>query len=95
MPLYEFICEKCKHEFEDLISMKDAESIKCPKCNKNVKRKISKSAFHLKGGGWADTGYSKEVSKPDNDEGTCVRIPQYKDKNTGAVGLGNPEIAND
>lgn len=38
MPLYEFRCETCGHEFEELIPMMFATitkcSLRCPKCGK-------------------------------------------------------------
>jgi len=32
MPLYEFSCPKCEHEFEQIVFTSDKEPIKCPKC---------------------------------------------------------------
>jgi putative FmdB family regulatory protein len=33
MPLYEFICRKCGHEFEELVTMRGgASDAACPKC---------------------------------------------------------------
>lgn len=41
MILYEFICQDCQEQFEDLVSSIDQE-ILCPKCkSKNVKRLLS------------------------------------------------------
>lgn len=37
MPTYEFICDKCKHQFEELLSINDRENPikeKCPSCKK-------------------------------------------------------------
>jgi len=44
MPVYEFICQKCDHDFSLVISLSEYEKKKfmCPKCNsKKVKRQIS------------------------------------------------------
>ena len=41
MPLYEFECESCGFEFEEL-SNKDSNSIDCKKCRKAAKRKMSR-----------------------------------------------------
>ncbi len=41
MILYEFICQDCQEQFEDLVSSIEQE-ILCPKCkSKNVKRLLS------------------------------------------------------
>ena len=40
MPFYEYGCETCEHEFEELISM-SAPNPPCPKCAGEVKRKIT------------------------------------------------------
>ncbi len=45
MPIYEFICDQCEHEFEKLV-FNSSEKIGCPKCNgKKVSRKMSAFAF--------------------------------------------------
>jgi len=41
MPLYEYECESCGFEFEEL-SKKDSNSIECKKCGKTAKRKMSR-----------------------------------------------------
>ena len=30
MPLYEYVCKKCEHEFETLVY--DGETVECPRC---------------------------------------------------------------
>lgn len=32
MPLYEYLCRKCEHTFEVLVSRKTATAVVCPKC---------------------------------------------------------------
>lgn len=56
---YDYICEKCKHEWEMEQSIKDAPIKICPKCNEAfAKRLISnKGGFILNGGGWARDSY--------------------------------------
>lgn len=48
MPIYEFVCEKCKEEFEELV-LKD-EEVKCPKCGAKEVSKLM-SACRFKTGG--------------------------------------------
>lgn len=94
MPIYEFICTNCDFEFEDIVRFNQIEYIKCPQCDGQTKRKISRSSFHLKGSGWSKPTYS-EIDDTNQEKTGCVRIPEYKDRNTGAIGLGPPEMATD
>ncbi len=39
MPLHHFVCQKCEHDFEDLVSNGDA--VECPKCrSKKLDRQL-------------------------------------------------------
>ena len=60
MPLYEFKCKDCGHEFEAFQSIKDDPLTECPNCgNDKAKRQISLGGgFILKGGGWYSDLYS-------------------------------------
>lgn len=41
MPIYEFVCKKCKEVFESFV-MKGADDISCPKCgSKELEKLIS------------------------------------------------------
>lgn len=61
MPLFEFICPDCGVVVEKL-QRYDSEP---PRCSEHgdkdppvMIRRVSRSSFVLKGGGWARTGYS-------------------------------------
>ncbi|HMA66433.1 MAG TPA: zinc ribbon domain-containing protein [Desulfosalsimonadaceae bacterium] len=42
MPIYEFVCEQCDHQFEELVSLSDTSYPRCPKCqSEQVRKKIS------------------------------------------------------
>jgi putative FmdB family regulatory protein len=61
MPIYEYVCNACGHEFEEWQKISDAPVSKCPTCGKRkVERLVSLSAFHLKGTGWYVTDYAKK-----------------------------------
>ena len=50
MPMYEFKCEACEHEFEELVLGQRDRKIPCPKCGSdNTHRLLSASCVH--GGG--------------------------------------------
>lgn len=63
MPIYEYLCNSCGHQFEEWQKITDGPVRKCPSCGKNkVERIVSLSAFHLKGSGWYVTDYSGKNS---------------------------------
>ena len=64
MPMYDFVCQQCGHEFEDLV--KKGREIFCPKCySDDVKQKLSipsplkTGAFPFKPGPVRPIAYSK------------------------------------
>ena len=38
MPMYQFICTKCGHVFEELTSIERRDKVICPKCGGEVRR---------------------------------------------------------
>ena len=74
MPVYEYACEKCKHEFEAEQRISDDPIKTCPKCRaRKVKRLISRTSFVLKGSGWysdlyASPGAKKDDAKPESGD---------------------------
>lgn len=70
MPIYEFVCADCGHEFESLQRLNEAPPASCPKCgNGNVSKKISAAGFRLKGGGWYETDF-KNKQQPKKEAGS-------------------------
>ena len=67
MPIYEYACDKCDHEFEVEQRISDDPVKTCPKCrSRKVKRLISRTSFVLKGSGWySDLYSSKKAEKGD------------------------------
>ncbi len=85
MPLYEYQCKKCHHEFEIVQKFSDTPVRKCPRCGKTgVTKKISKTAFRLKGSGWFRDGYSKtkdgseDSAKKESPCAECKHCPAAK-----------------
>jgi putative FmdB family regulatory protein len=61
MPVYEYACEKCGHEFEAEQRITEAPLKTCPRCRaRKLKRLISQTSFVLKGGGWYADLYSSK-----------------------------------
>lgn len=68
MPLYEYICTACEHEFDEIQKFSDKPIRKCPECGKlKVEKKVSLSGFQLKGSGWYKDGYAKPSEKKSSD----------------------------
>lgn len=62
MPIYEYQCTACDHQFELRQKFSDEPAKECPSCGGEVKKLISAAAFSLKGGGWYTEGYSGSKS---------------------------------
>ena len=68
MPIFEYSCTSCSHEFETIQGIKEAPLIKCPACKADaLQKKLSAAAFHLKGTGWYETDF-KNKSKVAGDK---------------------------
>ncbi len=59
MPIYEYICQNCQHEFEAIRPMAQADApLACAKCGEeDIKRKLSR--FYAESGGKAVSGMSE------------------------------------
>lgn len=64
MPIYEYACSQCGHEFEHLQKISDPLLTDCPKCYEaSLSKKVTAAAFRLKGGGWYETDFKKDGRK--------------------------------
>lgn len=66
MPNYDYVCEKCGHEFEVFQSMKDDKLTDCPEdeCVGPVRRLLGTGAgIIFKGGGFYETDYRSDSYK--------------------------------
>jgi putative FmdB family regulatory protein len=75
MPLYEYQCDACGHQFEQIRKFSDPPLEICPKCGGAIRKLISSPACQFKGSGWyatdyggksKETGGSKETVKKDD-----------------------------
>ncbi len=80
MPIYEYGCEGCGHQFEIQQKISDAPLKKCPECGKlKLEKLISATAFHLKGSGWYKDLYSSKKGRSDNTVGDKVEKAKTDD----------------
>lgn len=89
MPIYEYECRACGHNFELIQKLSDPLLVNCPKCAQpTLKKLISPVAFRLKGTGWYETDFkntrkTEEVSTQQNDNGGKVDdSPKQADSNS-------------
>ena len=68
MPIYEYGCKSCGHQFEEIQKVSDAPLSVCPKCgDEGLKKLISAPSFHLKGGGWYKDHYGLKSGSSSSD----------------------------
>jgi putative FmdB family regulatory protein len=92
MPLYEYACEKCHHEFEVEQRITDAPVRICPACrSRKVKRLISQTSFVLKGSGW----YSDLYSSRKADDAKPDKADKAADTKTGGEKAGGEKAGSE
>jgi putative FmdB family regulatory protein len=66
VPLYEYRCKQCGHQFEKIQSFSAPELKECPVCQGEVERLLSAPAIQFKGAGWYVNDYAGKngSSKP-------------------------------
>ena len=76
MPIYEYRCQDCQHEFEKMQKFSDPPIAACPTCAGSVQKLISRSAFHLKGSGWYVTDYARNGGQKSDSSEKSTSEPQ-------------------
>lgn len=90
MPIYEYRCNACGHEFEEWQKMSDDPIRTCPACKaRKVEKLISHSSFQLKGSGWYATDYGKRGTGTDaGGKKKAKKADKDTDGTSGASGGG-------
>ncbi len=63
MPLYEYRCKECGHQFEKIQSFSAPDEKECPVCKGELERLISAPAIQFKGAGWYVNDYASKGTK--------------------------------
>ena len=73
MPIYEYECSNCGHQFETMQKMSEAPLKECPQCHQSTLNKLVSSAgFQLKGTGWYVTDF-RNKGKADSDKSKSTK----------------------
>lgn len=92
MPLYEYRCDACEHQFEVIQSFSAKPIRKCEKCGGRVQKLISRAGFVLKGGGWYKTDYAPS-SAPSKEPAAAGADASEKPAATSAEAKPEPKPA--
>ena len=71
MPLYEYLCVRCKHRFERIDKFTARKTRKCPKCGDKAQRQLAAPAIQFKGAGGYVTDYGGKSSPDPKAEKTA------------------------
>lgn len=83
MPIYEYLCQNCGHEFEAIQKVADPQLVDCPACcHASLKKKLTASAFRLSGSGWYETDF-KTGDKKRNLTADADSRPAAKEDGAG------------
>jgi putative FmdB family regulatory protein len=64
MPIYEYKCQNCDYQFEQLQKVNDKPLEICPQCHKpKLQKLVSSAGFALKGTGWYVTDFRDNKSE--------------------------------
>jgi putative FmdB family regulatory protein len=88
VPLYEYRCKQCGHQFEKIQSFSAPEEKVCPVCGGEVERLISAPAIQFKGSGWYVNDYAAK-----SNSGAKSSASAESSKSDSASGSGDKPAA--
>ena len=87
MPIYEYQCTSCHHQFDLMQKMNDEPIKQCPQCLKNsVTKLISAAGFQLKGTGWYVTDFKNKNTSSTTKKSDNVKTETEKSTATSDSG---------
>ena len=70
MPIYEYACGSCEHQFETIQRASEEPLRDCPECGETaLKKLLSAPVFRLKGSGWYETDFKTKDKRNVTDSG--------------------------
>ena len=83
MPIYEYQCSDCQHQFDVLQKINDEHIKICPNCSKEAAvRLVSAAAFQLKGTGWYETDFKNKGASDTTSKDTTTTSSVSSEKKT-------------
>jgi len=83
MPIYEYECTSCHHQFELMQKVNDPPAKQCPKCLANsVTKLVSAAGFQLKGDGWYVTDFRDKGKKKEKENASTNHDAKKKDNSS-------------
>lgn len=72
MPIFEYVCKKCKNQFEELVFGQDEQAV-CPSCGSTKTEKLMSACRGKVGGGGSDSDAVGQASPaPSAPSGGCA-----------------------
>jgi len=76
MPIYEYVCDSCNHQFETEQSMREDPLTICPRCSGKIRRVFGLNSVIFKGSGfYCNDSKKKEASSSDGAATPCANCP--------------------
>jgi putative FmdB family regulatory protein len=97
VPIYEYECGACGHQFEAFQKSSEAILTDCPECHKTTLRKlISAGGFQLKGTGWYATDFKDKGKPPASQSSTHnASTTEQTTTKTGSEGSSSSSTSTD
>jgi putative FmdB family regulatory protein len=80
MPIYEYECTDCGKLIEVIQKVDARAPGRCEACSGRLRKKISRTSFHLKGGGWYSDGYGDGKPTKPGSESKSETVTKKEDK---------------
>ncbi len=90
MPIYEYRCLDCDKNHEIIQKFSDKPLKICPSCGGKLEKKLSLSAFQLKGEGWYKDGYASKKPEKGAASGAPTESKQSSQTAPSPQGAGGP-----
>lgn len=89
MPIYEYQCSNCHHQFDAIQKISDEPLKECPECHKDTAVKlVSAAGFQLKGTGWYVTDFKNK-----NNNSTTKSKPTETTKSTETISASTTDTS--